>query len=131
VNALAVLANGSVIAGTDQGIFRWTPDRRDWEQLCGRSGRTRVSSLVVDRKGRVIAGTTNAGVFVSEDGGDTWIGANVALPTLQIRALAVAADGDVYAAAGPADWEAEAATGRTTNARVRGIFKGRFTGRGR
>ena len=125
VNALAVLPNGSVIAGTDQGIFRWTPNRRDWEQLFGRSGRTRVSSLVVDGEARLIAGTTNAGVFVSEDGGDTWIAANLGLPTRRIRALAVAADGDVYVAAGPADLEAYA-TGRDTNAGVRGIFRGRF-----
>lgn len=103
-----------VIAGTGQGIFRWTPHRRDWEQRFGRSGRTRVSSLVVDGEGRVIAGTTNAGVFVSEDGGDTWIRANVGLPSLRIRALAVAAEGEIYAAAGPADWEAYA-TGRDTN----------------
>jgi ligand-binding sensor domain-containing protein len=131
VNALAVLPSGRVMAGTGQGIFRWAADRRDWEQLFGRSGRTRVSSLVLDGKGRVIAGTTNAGVFVSEDGGDTWIAANVGLATLQIRALAVAADGDVYAAAGPADWEAYAATGRTTNVGLRGIFKGHFASPGR
>jgi hypothetical protein len=130
VNALAVLPNGGLIAGTGQGIFRWTPDRLDWEQLFGRSGRTRVSSLVVDGEGRVIAGTTNAGVFVSEDGGDTWIAANVGLPTRRIRALAVAADGGIYAAAGPADLEAYA-TGRDTNAGVRGIFKGRFASPGR
>jgi Photosynthesis system II assembly factor YCF48 len=130
VSALVVLPNGSVLAGTSQGIFRWTPSRRDWEQLFGRSGRTRVSSLILDGKGRVIAGTTHAGVFVSEDGGDTWFAANVGLPTLRIRALAVAADGDVYAAVGPADWEVYA-TGRDTNAGVRGIFRGRFSTPGR
>jgi ligand-binding sensor domain-containing protein len=130
VNALAVLPNGGVIAGTDQGIFRWTPNRRDWEQLFGRSGRTRVSSLVVDGEGRVIAGTTNAGVFVSEDGGDTGMAANFGLPTRRIRAFTVVANGDIYAAAGPADLEAYA-TGRDTNAGVRGIFKGRFTSPGR
>jgi hypothetical protein len=58
------------------------------------------------------------------------MGANLGLPTRRIRALAVAADGDVYVAAGPADWEAYA-TGRDTNAGVRGIFKGRFTSPGR
>jgi photosystem II stability/assembly factor-like uncharacterized protein len=130
VNALAILPNQSVIAGTGQGIFRWTPDRRDWEHLFGRSGRTRVTSVVVDGKARLIAGTTKAGVFVSEDGGDTWIAANLGLATLRIRSLAVAADGDVYAAAGPADWEAYA-TSRDINAGVRAIFKGRFTSRGR
>jgi ligand-binding sensor domain-containing protein len=93
-------------------------------------GRSEVSSLVVDGEVRLIAGTTNAGVFVSEDGGDTWIAANLGLPTPRIRALAVAADGDVYVAAGPADGEADA-TGRVTNANVRGIFKGRFTSPGR
>jgi photosystem II stability/assembly factor-like uncharacterized protein len=48
VNALAVLPNGGVIAGTGQGIFRWTPSSRDWKQVFGYSGRTQVSSLVVD-----------------------------------------------------------------------------------
>jgi len=130
VNALAVLPNGSALAGTDQGIFRWTPNRRHWEQLFGRSGRTRVSSLVVDGEARLIAGTTTAGVFVSEDGGDTWIAANLGLPTRGIRALAIAAAGDVYVAAGPTDLKAYA-TGRDTNAGVRGIFRGRFTSPGR
>ncbi len=125
VNTLAVLANGSVLAGTGEGIFRWTPNRREWEQLFGRS---EVASLVVDGKARLIAGTTKAGVFVSEDGGDTWIAANLGLPTPHIRALAVAADGDVYVAVGPDNWEAAAAS-RDTNPGVRGIFKGRFTSR--
>ena len=130
VNALAVVANGNVLAGTGQGIFRWAPTRREWQQLFGRSRGTEVSSLVVDADGRVIAGTTRAGVFVSQDGGDTWIAANFGLPTLRIRALSVAADGDLYAAAGPADWEFYA-TGRAANLGVRGIFKGRFVSRGR
>ena len=130
VNALAVLPDGRVLAGTGQGIFRWTAKRGDWEQLLGQSRRRRVSSLVVDGAGRVIAGTTKAGVFVSEDRGDTWIAANLGLPTLQIRALAVAADGDLYAAAGPQDWELYAATGHSHGG-VRGIFKGRFASPGR
>jgi photosystem II stability/assembly factor-like uncharacterized protein len=127
VNALVVLPNGSVFAGTGQGIFRWTPNRRDWEQLFGRS---EVSSLVVDGKARLIAGTTDAGVFVSEDGGDAWVAANLGLPTPRIRAVAVAADGDVYVSVGPDDSGASAA-GRDTNRGVRGIFKGRFTRPGR
>jgi hypothetical protein len=130
VNALAVLPDGGVIAATDQGIFRWMPNRRDWEQVFGGERSTRVSSLVVDGQGRVMAGTSNAGVFVSEDHGATWIAANLRLPTRQIRALAVAADGTIYAAAGPDDLEAYA-TGRDTNAGVRGIFRGRFATPGR
>jgi ligand-binding sensor domain-containing protein len=127
VNALAVLPNGSVIAGTSQGIFRWTPNRPDWQRLFGESGRTRVSSLVVNVEGRIVAGTTNAGVFVSEDGGDTWIAANVGLPPRRIGALAVAADGDIYVAVGPALY----GTRRDINAGVRGIFRGHFASPGR
>ncbi len=52
------------------------------------------------------------------------------MPTRRIRALAVAADGGIYAAAGPADLQAYA-TGRDTNAGVRGIFRGHFTRPGR
>jgi hypothetical protein len=130
VNAVAVLPDGSVFAGTGQGIFRWTPSRREWKQLFGYSGRTEVSSLVVDGAGRVIAGTTTAGVFVSEDGGDTWFAANFRLPTRRILALALASNGDVYAAAGPADWEAYARA-PDINAGVRGIFRGHFASPGR
>jgi ligand-binding sensor domain-containing protein len=126
VNTLAVLANGSVIAGTSQGIFRRSPDRGDWEQVLGRRGRMRVSSLVVDRVGRAIAGTSTSGVFVSEDGGNTWTAANFGLPTRGIRALAIAADGDLYAATGPSDWELDGVTPSTAKAAVRGIFKGHF-----
>jgi len=126
VNALAVLPNGSVVAGTGQGIFRWTPGRSEWEQLLGRTAPTRVSCLVVDREGRLIAGTPSAGVFASTDGGETWVPANAGLPTRWIRALAIAADREVYAAVGPDDVDAYAA-GRDTNPGVRGIFRGRFT----
>jgi hypothetical protein len=39
-----------------------------------------MASLVVHAGGRVIAGTTHAGVFVFQDEGDTWIAANFGLP---------------------------------------------------
>jgi hypothetical protein len=130
VNAIAVLPNGSVVAGTGEGIFRWTPDRSEWEQVLGGTARTRVSCVVVDGAGRVIAGTTTTGVFVSLDGGDTWVPANAGLPTRRIRALAVAADGEIYAATGPHDVEAYD-IGRDANAGVRGIFRGRFSATGR
>ena len=126
VNALVVLANGSVLAGTGQGIFRWTPGRRDWEQIFGDSEGTEVSSLVVDGGGRLIAGTIKAGVFVSEDGGATWIAANFGLPTLRIRALAIAADGHLYVAVGPPHRQLDG-----TAVGVRGVFKGRIAGPGR
>ena len=129
VDALAILPGESVIVGTGQGIFRWRSSRRDWQHLFGHSGRTRVTSLVVDQAGRVIAGT-NLGVFVSEDAGDTWTGANLGLPSRRIRALAVGADGDIYAAVGPADWVAYA-TGPDAIAGVHGLFRGRFSAPGR
>jgi hypothetical protein len=85
-----------------------------------------VSSLLVDGEGRIVAGTTTAGVFVSGDGGETWIAANLGLPTRGIRGLAIAVDGDLYAAAGPEDWELDPVKDR--NAGRRGIYKGRFAG---
>jgi photosystem II stability/assembly factor-like uncharacterized protein len=125
VNALAVLPTGDVVVGTDQGIFRLTPNSRSWQKFELRTGRTRVSSLVVESSGRLIAGTTTAGVFVSEDRGQTWTAANLGLPTLRVRALAAGADGYLYAATGRGSADSQV----TEPGGPVGVFRGRFVSR--
>jgi photosystem II stability/assembly factor-like uncharacterized protein len=100
VNALLVLPDGDVIAGTDEGIFRLTRHNPAWQEArIGPEG-TSVSALALDGSERLIAGTFEAGVFVSEDRGQTWTPASAGLPTLRVRAIAVGADGSLYAATG-------------------------------
>jgi hypothetical protein len=101
---------------TGQDIFRYS----------GHSQRMRVSSPVVD-KGRSHRLERPMPAFsFPKDGGDACMAANFALPTLRIRVLA---DGDVYAASGPADWKAYLAD-RHTDAGVRGTVRGRFKSSG-
>jgi photosystem II stability/assembly factor-like uncharacterized protein len=45
----------------------------------------------------VFAGTQGGGVFRSTDSGTTWARANVGLTDTNVRALAIAPDGDVFA----------------------------------
>lgn len=116
VNALLALPSGDVIAGTDSGIFRWLRDSLAWQE----ADAGKVSSLALHSSGRIIAGTFDAGVFVSEDGGQTWTPANEGLPTLRVRALAAGPDGYLYAATGR-----RYPDGTDAGGPVR-IFRGRF-----
>ena len=124
VNALVSLPGGGVIAGTTDGMFRWRPVSSDWERLVTGSRRLRVTSLVSDGGGRLLAGTT-FGVLVSEDGGDTWTAANSGLPSLYVRAITTAANGDIYVAVGRDESNGRPATAAGSV----GVFRGRFAER--
>jgi ligand-binding sensor domain-containing protein len=114
-----------VIAGTSDGMFRWTPRSRHREKLVTGSRRLRVTSLVSDDGGRLLAGTAT-GVLITEDSGDTWTAANDGLPSLRVRAIATAANGDIYVAVGSGD--ANGGRPATASGTV-GVFRGRFRGR--
>lgn len=122
VNAIAVLPDGDVVAGTRWGVIRWTPGDPEWQEFQLRTSPTRVASLVVDSGGRLIAGTSAAGVFVSEDRGQTWTPANLGLPARDVRIVAAGADGQLYVAAGGYLSEGNAIRERGPL----GIYRGRF-----
>ena len=112
------------MAGTSDGLFRWAPAATQWERIIDGSRRLRVTALVSDGRGRLIAGTPT-GVLLSENGGDTWSAANTGLPSLRIRAITAAANGDIYVAVGRGDDDGRPATA----ADAVGVFRGRFAAR--
>lgn len=120
---LAVLTNGDVLAGTTFGMFRWKPGNDGWEALAlSREERPRVSSLILDGSGRLVAATSVAGVLVSRDQGRTWRPANRGLATRRVRRMVAAPGDELYLATGTNGLEYG---DRVTGGRIR-IYRGRW-----
>jgi photosystem II stability/assembly factor-like uncharacterized protein len=73
----------SVLAGTDQGVYRWHREDRSWEHLPSQMDNTQIWSLVQSPHDPnvVLAGTRRADLFRSEDSGRTWTRLPVDLAT--------------------------------------------------
>ena len=126
VSGLAVLVNGDVLAGTAFGVSRWRPGDDTWERLAlSREEKPRVSSVILDGSGHLIAATSAAGVLISSDQGQTWRPANRGLATRRIRRMALAPDGELYIATGTDGLNYDDSG---TGARIR-IYKGRLVQR--
>jgi photosystem II stability/assembly factor-like uncharacterized protein len=69
------LQGPTILAGTDDGIFAWTPDATAWTRLSteldGREAHPRVTELLAMPPRRVVAATAD-GVIHSADAGSTW-----------------------------------------------------------
>ncbi len=101
VAGLAVLANGDVLAGTTFALSRWKRGDDRWEELAlSREEKPRVSSLILDANGYLVAATSAAGALISSDQGRTWSPANRGLATRRIRRMALGPDGELYIATG-------------------------------
>ena len=124
-SALVVLPSGQVLAGTEFNLYRWTPGDRIWERLAlSAEERPRITSLLTDIRGRLFAGTSVAGAFLSTDGGQSWTPANDRLPRRKIRQMVLGHDGALYAATGTNGLNYDIVSGE----RVR-IFRGRLVSR--
>ena len=91
-----------VYAATDEGLRKW--DGSNWTKLAGLCT-DNIKALAIDRStspGTVYVGTGEDGVFVSQDGGSTWIPVNEGLGNLSITKLAVSASQPIMLYAGTA-----------------------------
>ena len=90
----------AVFKSTDAGAS-WSPINAGLEAVL--AARSPVTALAVDPKLSVLyLGTSGGGVFQSIDGGASWAALNDGLPNLDVRALAVSADGSGTVFAGTA-----------------------------
>ncbi len=102
VEALIALADGSLLAGLDDGfaqpLFRSTDGGDTWTALEGAPS-LRCYTLL-ETGGVILAGGETTGVWRSVNGGDTWVSSSSGLPeSASVHALAEQ-DGVLYAAAG-------------------------------
>lgn len=98
--ALLVNNNGHIFVGTSQGVFRSTDNGTAWAPV--NNGLPNVKSiyaLAVNSSGHVFAGlaSSGSGVYRSVDNGNSWTAANTGLPKFDVRALAISANGNIFA----------------------------------
>jgi len=98
---VAVTSDGTVYAAADNGIYTSTNGGTSFTRLTGDNAPTgQCLAVAVSGDGTVYAGTTNNGVYKSEDKGQTWIQVNTGLPISDsnndIYDVAVAPDGTAF-----------------------------------
>jgi len=89
-----IASNGVLFLGTDTGIYLSKDEARSWQPASGAYGPTTRVVALATAGSRVFVGTDHKGLFISPDGGATWI-AERALPSEKVRCLLVS-DSQVY-----------------------------------
>ncbi len=113
IACLAVDSAGNLFTATNEGIYRSTDDALHWKRLnYTMSGKSGISSLVINTSGDVVAVEKDAGIFWSQDTGATWgpIGTGLAgtvncmLSTPSGHVFAGTNKGVYYLAKGGSSW---------------------------
>ncbi len=89
VRDLEVDMNSQVYAATDSGLIKW--DGSDWTNVAGLPT-IDITALAFDRSlipEVLYVGTGESGIYVSDDGGNTWIPFNDGLESLSITELSI------------------------------------------
>jgi photosystem II stability/assembly factor-like uncharacterized protein len=99
VDSIAVSPKGSVFVGRESsGVFRSDDGGRHWRRSISGMKKCSVSTVVVDSRGTVFAGT-GRGIYRSVDNGKSWALANKGLPACSILSLTTNSRGCIYAGA--------------------------------
>jgi len=98
INAIAINQNNHIFIGTWDGIFLSTNNGDNWVQKNdGLSGLgLHISSLVINSKGHIYAGTSGEGIFLSTNGGENWLPVNNGLTQDFIGPLTVNSKDDIF-----------------------------------
>jgi ligand-binding sensor domain-containing protein len=94
IRSLAADANGSILAGTNSGVFRYT-NLAGWTNI----GLTNFSipALHVHSPGVIFAGTEGGGIYRSTNDGATWLTANADLSISVVQAFGRNSSGHIFA----------------------------------
>ncbi len=100
VYAIVVGPGGKLLAGTDRGVLLSSDGGENWTRRDSQlsSGEMTVYSLARDNRGRIYAGTSYDGVFVSTDAGATWVATDTGLVYHRpVTSLAASPQGNILA----------------------------------
>jgi hypothetical protein len=86
-------AAGTVVAGTDRGVYRTADGGAHWSATALNSMRVWTVGFDARDPTRLFAGTDGKGVYLSTDSGTTWATVSMGLPDQTVRALAFGLDG--------------------------------------
>lgn len=96
VYSLLITPEGTLIAGTNVGIYRSSDKGNLWEASDTVAVSSEVGTLAVDAEGVIYAGSRAHGIFRSLDDGASWEEVTTGLANLSVGKLA-AVDGVIYA----------------------------------
>jgi hypothetical protein len=96
VESIAVLKDGTVMAGSYRGPCRSTNDGLSWQVMKTGMTSLEVEDIAVLTDGTVLAGVWNDGIYRSTNNGALWEQANNGLTELRIYCLFVTAAGHIY-----------------------------------
>ena len=102
VRSLAVDSGSRVFAATDKGLWKW--DSPAWTKLSGLPSED-ITAISIDKSSvpeTFYAGTATAGVYLSEDAGNTWIAFNEGLENTAITKLELSSGSSAVLYAGTA-----------------------------
>lgn len=91
VKVLEFAPDGSILAGTDRGIFRTADPTKGWEKLTidvGLNDNIFAIHISAQRPKTIWAGTATSGVIVSHDNGSTWTKTDGAVDNIPVSSIA-------------------------------------------
>lgn len=95
VVSLYQTSNGSILAGTNYGLFISSDSGSSW--LINNHFTNGIITNFTDYKDNtILASTSSQGVFISSDNGSNWL--NIGLQDINVTALAVNNEGSIFAA---------------------------------
>ena len=98
INVIASKADGTLFAGTREGVFRSMDNGDTWIRRVTGLTENDIDGLVINNDGDLFVGlsTNRSGVFRSTNNGDLWLPLNDGLQNKYVNAMAAATDGFLY-----------------------------------
>lgn len=101
VHGLSLDAEGNLFMGGPAGLFRLTHGATQWQQLTDGLPADGFQRIAFGSAGKVFAGTFSHGIYLSNDGGDTWSADNSGIANFTtVGAFATDSQGYLYTSVG-------------------------------
>lgn len=95
VRHLSINQNNEIFAGTEDGVFKFLPDMKEWKSIGLKAVLIRNATPVSND--RLFAGSYGKGIYISNDKGKTWLQKNNGMANMQIISTLVDDDNAIYA----------------------------------
>ncbi|MEA4811933.1 MAG: hypothetical protein VB108_05120 [Anaerolineaceae bacterium] len=93
LSALLITEEGALFAATGNGLYQWQSNSQSWQMILGQG--TAFTSLALSPDGSKMAATAVSGLWLSQDGGKSWVQVEGLPADLTYTSVLFASDGYV------------------------------------